>query len=589
MALLTKVGSFQRPAGASPVDQAITGVGFVPAVVVVWTVGGVAAGSPRNSARVSVGAANATTIYRQAFASAYATNNAATSATAGMKAQGSLLAVLDDAWTGSGSLPVSAEMLGLNADGFTVRWFGADASPIVVHYLAIGGSGVRATVLSDWAVRNGGGVYAVGGVGFRPDAVLHFWTGSQPGVGVGAVDSYGNQWAIDTLSVDNAAATDAQRLHVTDACVARLNASLAVDMRAVHKSFDPDGFTVDVTTSGTFVVTTVALGGVLARAGFFDKSTAAAPAAQSIPIGFAPKAAILAGVHGTAAAAGVVSARLALGASDGATEGVAAFFDQDAADPTQVTALSLTDKAFVKADISGAVLQAADAAMGTTGIDLSWTPNNNQADRVGYLALGTLDRPLAAQVAGVSDARSTLYLGDGAMGCRAVGQSRVLSTLQKNMFLDAAVVGRSAMAARLVVPAVLGCNPVGTSRAAFGGWTGMALGCAIRGRSRVVADLRSATAMGCAVRGTSAMSARLAARATLGGCVVSGTSAMGARLARSSLDLGCTVRGTSAMAARLAPSSSPLGCAVRGSSAMAASLNAASVPQPRPVAAGSEV
>src|SRR6185503_7978945 len=96
--------------------------------------------------------------------------------------------------------------------------------PYVIHYLVIGGPQVSAKVVN-WQAPTSAGQKAVIGVGFQPEAVLHFYVGaafinappsSQTSavLGIGAMDKTGAQWAIQAADADNqnpAVASRAQR------------------------------------------------------------------------------------------------------------------------------------------------------------------------------------------------------------------------------------------------------------------------------------------------------------------------------------------------------------------------------------------
>jgi hypothetical protein len=193
---------------------------------------------------------------------------------------------------GDGTLIAEADRQPWNATNFVLNWTtNTAATGYVVHFIAIGGSGVSAKVLS-WQMNTTTGNQSVTGVGFKPDVVLHAHAGdgvtvledavppvgqTWAGIGLGAMDAAGGQWASTVLSDTDLATSDTQRGQLTDACLYTISTVLpAPQKRASFVSMDANGFTVNhsvSTTPNATRVVSLALKGVAASAGRFQKTT----------------------------------------------------------------------------------------------------------------------------------------------------------------------------------------------------------------------------------------------------------------------------------------------------------------------------
>src|SRR5262249_45368457 len=152
--------------------------------------------------------------------------------------------------------------------------------------------------------------------------------------GWGVMDSNGDQWANTFYSLSGLTTSDSQRAQVTDSTLLMINESLAVQKRASFVSMDSDGFTVNVTnaTSGNNAqVISLALAGLNAKVGAFNKSTGAATASQAITgVNFKPALTMFTSVMDVTQANPQANSNFGIGASDLVTEGSSAFEDLDA-------------------------------------------------------------------------------------------------------------------------------------------------------------------------------------------------------------------------------------------------------------------
>src|SRR5207247_531961 len=137
----------------------------------------------------------------------------------------------------------------------------------------------------------------------------------------------------------------------------------------------------------------LALSGINLIVGSFAKTTAAAPASQSVGgVGFQPAAVLLASFGDVTQANPVINTHMGIGASDGTTEGSVAWWKPDNLNVSQVLGAEKTSKVFMKG-LLGAVSIAAEAdltSLDANGFTLNWTTNDAVATEMLYVALGPL-------------------------------------------------------------------------------------------------------------------------------------------------------------------------------------------------------
>lgn len=304
------------------------------------------------------------------------------------------------------TLMAEADLQSWDTTSFTLNWTTNDTSAYIIHYLLVAGSDISAQVVR-WQMPTAVGTVAVTGVGFEPTAVIHLHTGSgftftppangpNSGFGLGVMDFGGTQWATEMFAADSQSPGDTQRNQATDAAIYTIDNGLGVTKKGSFKSMDPDGFTVDFTTvnnTNAGQIYSLALRNVNVKAGSFLKTTAAAPASQSVTgTGFAPSAVFLHSFQDVPQAAPVRHSRMGYGASDGVTAGSSAFTDLDSANPTSFQAIDKTSKAFMKVNNSTPVVDAeADlTSLDADGFTLNWTTNDAVATEVLYMGLANL-------------------------------------------------------------------------------------------------------------------------------------------------------------------------------------------------------
>lgn len=416
----TEVGVFTKT--TAPGQQVVPhGLGTVPKALVLWT-SSQPAGTTGPGARMSIGLCDGVT--SRAISAASQHGVPASNTSVGLFARA--LAVVR--W-GEVS-DAEADLVSWNATSFTLNWVVNDATAANVHYLLIGGD-ARAKLV-EWAMPGATPAnVTVSGVGFRPEAVLSIHGGSSNTtlrlddsavLGVTAFDSLGNQWASGARSYD------ARAVNGSGTCrFQRSGHSLALgDGTSFYElaqwvSMDADGFTTRFTSGvggNTGKVFSLALGNVDARVGSLLKTSAMAPAAQDVSVGFTPGAVLFRSVQATTQASVVANDRSGLGAGDGVRQGSVTAQNANRT-PTQASSVDDVTAAFTKVDNdTGAVDARGALSMLDGGFSLRWTTNDSAATEVLWLALSV--RPdggtTSGADAGVNGNRTPVALNVGC-GC----------------------------------------------------------------------------------------------------------------------------------------------------------------------------
>jgi hypothetical protein len=147
MALDVKVGSFNVGLGALGTDVPVTGVGFTPKAIIFWWTGRTEAVFASGSATIRHGLGFATSSTSFRAVAAYDADAVGTaSAASGHRSDACILQV-DDV---SGTTPTAigwADLLSMDADGFTIEIRDAFTVNLRVHYLALGGADINAEIV----------------------------------------------------------------------------------------------------------------------------------------------------------------------------------------------------------------------------------------------------------------------------------------------------------------------------------------------------------------------------------------------------------------------------------------------------------
>ena len=178
-------------------------------------------------------------------------------------------------------LLADANLASWDEASFTLTWTTNNTAAYVIHYMVIGGSEVDAKAIA-WQAPSSATSKSVSGVGFSPDAVIHFDDGYLVGAGaahagfnLGVMDSGGNQWASSRFTVDAAGTSITQGGQRTDSALLSTSNSASFVSRAQFTSMDTDGFTLNFISNAAGVrdIYSLALKGLQVKAGTFNKIT----------------------------------------------------------------------------------------------------------------------------------------------------------------------------------------------------------------------------------------------------------------------------------------------------------------------------
>jgi hypothetical protein len=318
MALSTFVGSFTVPAGTG--NQATTGVGFQPKFVYFFgngrTADGAAAGaSNTQSPWWGFGISSSSRVVMTEGDDGLTANNTATDATKCIKRINGVTTVF------------AADLVSLDADGFTVNFTTANATAYVVNYMAFGGADLTNVALKSFTSATATGNQATTGVGFQPDVMLL----------LGADNSASNNSTNFGLAKSSSArstasqaanATTGGRIQKTTVVYTNLDGGNSVRGEADLVSLDSDGFTLNWTTANANTHTIYALclkGGSFKVGSFLQKTSTGSQATTGV--GFQPTGLLCFSAGQTAGAALSGIQYLYTGAASSATKRVAVHYD----------------------------------------------------------------------------------------------------------------------------------------------------------------------------------------------------------------------------------------------------------------------
>ena len=332
MALNAKVGSF---AGSGTTgNQAVTSVGFQPTVVLFWWNLLSADGSGADF--IFGFGVGISTSDRRAVGN-YSTDAQATSSNAAWNQSTTCI------YAPSGA--PRADLVSMDADGFTVNWISATGT--VINYLALGGSDLTNVKSGAIAAKTTTGNESYIGVGFQPTCLILFAgkfstdpldQNTNGAAMLGFATSTSDRGCVAWRN-KNGVGTQVAKHRQSKSKVAISLTDAGVFTEADFVSFDADGFTLNFTTVGG----TADICYYLALRGpQFKVSNFAQPAStgnQALTgAGFTPKAALMLSANDTAANDDATNAHalLSVGAATGTTaRGCVWAGETDGVTPTQ--------------------------------------------------------------------------------------------------------------------------------------------------------------------------------------------------------------------------------------------------------------
>jgi hypothetical protein len=403
-----KVGTFTKPA-ATGSQTVAHNLGVTPKALILWTVGRVTENSGTGHYWFAFGVTDGTTSRSTSASSQHGVNNETSDRRAAAKA----ITIVQY----GNVLQAEADWTSWDTTNFTITWTNMTDTTHrwIIHFVAIGGSGVQAQVV-DWTTV-AAGPKAVTGLAFRPSVVLHamdYDTAALPSTVadasfmLGAMDAGGKQWATAIYSTDGARPTTTARSQRTDSCLVQTLGVPTETLRATFSTMDANGFTVNVATNTTglaYHVFSLALTGVNLRVGSFTRAgfgQTACPAPCLEPVigvGFQPAIVLFASWMTTSSTSPTTQARFGLGATDNTTQGLSTIDDEDATGGFLKTSNGNTEYTHAihvatsptLFSAVGEIRSGVGGSFDSDGFTVDWTVNGDDvATEINYLALGSL-------------------------------------------------------------------------------------------------------------------------------------------------------------------------------------------------------
>jgi hypothetical protein len=392
-----KVGSFTKQAGTGA--QSVTGLGFTPKALMIWTNNGTSLGRSDRFRFIS-GITDGT--FSVGFHAVSDDNAAATTARRNYEE-----GVIWRSVSAANVLEDRATFTSFDADGFTINWATNSGSQAIVFYWAIGGSAVSADV-GVFDSPGSASVQSVTGIGFQPTTLLLFemWD-----TATSSTDAYLNVprmgWA-DSLRTGGTCTVASESAADPSNTVRLLSSTYPtrgifsgsggnpfgqIARIASIASYNADGFTIDYTLDDVPVATGtyyLALKGVTTTHGLITQPTTTG--LQSVSVSGTPILALFQSV-GSADTESVVSeSQYSFGASDGTDQASTWVGDLDN-QATTVTARSNRDDTVVQCITPAATgssstinALAAVSAFGSNAFQLNWSTVDSTQRKVIYLA-----------------------------------------------------------------------------------------------------------------------------------------------------------------------------------------------------------
>jgi hypothetical protein len=416
-----KVGTFTKSGAVNATDTITHNLGEVPKAIILWTTGQTLNDTYQNGYLHGFGITDLTT----QLAISNSSNNGTASSQAGRAISLKALQIISVNATTQTVLAACDYVAGsATTTQFQVRWTTNDSAAEIVHWIAIGGTAVSAKATRLQMPLTAPTAVTVTGTGFQPDVVIFAYAGGglngappftavNAGLGIGAMDAGGNQFAAEEYTVSNSANSDTQRGFkalnpsgsptTADAAILTVASDQTDGVVGEFQSMNANGYTVNFTKAfgagGDGQVIGLALKGVHVHVGSFLKSTTVVVSptttTQTVDMGitggFVPNALLFAGVHMAPATTNPADGFFGMGDADGASTTASSFVDQNALATMKVRAITSSTSTWIKMNTTPTTL-----AKGSVGNfqynkwDIVWSPNDNVGDIIHYIAFGTL-------------------------------------------------------------------------------------------------------------------------------------------------------------------------------------------------------
>ncbi len=390
MALDVRTGTFQM--NTTTGNQAVTGVGFQPKIVLFFPAGENTASGITNDLRAGFGVGISSSARRSID------TNSQTASAAGANVRSQTNTSCIRVFTDNSTTVVlyAADFVSLDSDGFTINVTTAPASGFRVGYLALGGADLTNVATGQFQSATATGNQAVTGTGFQPDTILLFGINSATAppnaatntrYGFGMARSSTQRGAMDFSADVSADPSNTSRVQRTDRALTTGNGSAQYDL----VSMDANGFTLNVNPApgaGLYIHYVALKGGQFAVGNFNTATTTGNFGVTGT--GFQPKAVLFTSFLNASSATAVDDAKYSVGVATSSTERFAVGgYDQDNQATTNSRHWLATDKMYKNYNTSATNIEDIDlVSMDSNGFTLNQTTTDGTARQVNYLAIG---------------------------------------------------------------------------------------------------------------------------------------------------------------------------------------------------------
>jgi len=400
MVFETKAGSFVLNTGTG--NQTITGVGFEPQGILFFATSAITEGTSAVNARWCYGMTDGT---NDRVATAKAQDGS--TVTDRFQDEAAIIQLQDP---GSTTIDIQASHVSNNSDGFVINIsINTNSEALLVKYFAM--AGFLNIIVDDVLVD----LSPVTGLGFQPNLLMVQCAG-QGGGDIGSMHALSScfgvaerfsgstrQWRTVMFQGED------DRTQISDTILSDgftgqvYNLGLTWDLSLT--TFDTGGFTW-AGTNGVDNMSYMAVelpSGIEAFAGIFTKSTASAPATQTLPDStFTPQSYILCNGHDTSSTTPTEQdALISIGAySQPGTPSQWNISTATEEDPgTQADSRADATNVVIETAVGGGtVAEAVPQTIDDSTPDIIWDPNTATADFIGYLAFEEDPAPTARQL-----------------------------------------------------------------------------------------------------------------------------------------------------------------------------------------------
>ncbi|MEE8115412.1 MAG: hypothetical protein V3T23_13795 [Nitrososphaerales archaeon] len=390
--MAAKVGSFNITTGVATSTIGITGVGFLPTVVIFWWMGRTESVDTEGGADaqpgfgVMVGATK-----RWAITSIMEDNQDNTDTAHGHSPDGCILEVREN-----NSIAGRADFSSFDADGFTIIIDTQFVVDFRISYLALDHTSVETGSF----VPSATGSLAETGLGFQPGCILFGSTkgtteaqedASDGSVCIGAATGSGvtDQWTIGCFGNDSVSSAGQASYGFGGEVICSFTGNNGPQQRISFTSNDADGFTVNVIEKPTTgrTIWWLALAG-----GEYFVSDRVSTDTNTTGVGFQPEAVLFAGFGKIESVVNDDSAdiNMSLGAATSATERTSQAFSIDrSADPSEVWTAIEFDQCLLSGDLADNIDGLMDlVSMDSDGFTTVMDNPDDSAFFQGFVAFG---------------------------------------------------------------------------------------------------------------------------------------------------------------------------------------------------------